>query len=752
MIAIDKVSNVESNVGESHAYTIETNAKAFKVLISGIYSDKVRSIIREIWSNAFDSHVVYGNGHKPFEVTLPTILEPVFRVRDYGVGLSKKDVFGIYTVLFKSTKDADNIGVGKFGIGSKSPFAYTDTFMITSIYEGKKTYYSTTIDGKSEPRMHVMAEEDTDESNGLTVEFAVNLRDVKEFQDAAKKVGIGFEVKPKVTNIEHFKWEMIGEEIYPNIFYKPTNIVYNNDIVRRGTFAKMGCVLYPFDLELIAQKVSKFQVETHEEQHLVDSTLRFVRDMENAAKGGEVVFNFDIGDLEMSASREQLSYGEDEPTIGSFIDFVQDIVSHIEEECMALASEKYYIDACYKYGQISEKFNMFAETVRSAIVQHESGYQLQSFVNLKEFARANTHRFNEFLGSRSSYGVSRGNNTIGLRGGSIKAMAIKDVTKVGVLFLSSDIHDKTKNKTHHTSLHKRVARFVKAQKLENFYIIEVRDNSDVNFVHHVMNIFEGAKIIHAEDIPVLKEDLPEKDIKDKEEQKVTILVCEGGLQAKTHYLPLEDVIQKYGRDKIAVRRAEYPGQNLSTTLRRDLGTMGILLSEFVDLFDAVIYVNNSAKGFANKNKLKEIDSEDIAKFIGPDILTEKAKEQYVEYAVKTFSRDRARYEKYYRAIFNQSSLNFPKGIKSDLYTFSKVEDASRNSVIETLFVQIKLHDETDYSKVKIPNRFDEGNFLNKYPIFHALLETVEDISGSWNTNQHIRTISKHMMKFYGDNA
>ena len=121
----------------STQFSIKANGKAFKVLIDGLYSDKIRAVVREIWSNAFDAHAMAGNTDKPFDCHLPTIFAPHFAVRDYGVGMSHDQIMRLYTTVFESSKEDTNDQVGKLGLGSKSPFAYTDTFTVTSYKIGR---------------------------------------------------------------------------------------------------------------------------------------------------------------------------------------------------------------------------------------------------------------------------------------------------------------------------------------------------------------------------------------------------------------------------------------------------------------------------------------------------------------------------------------------------------------------------------------------------------------------------------------
>ena len=73
---------------ESNSFRIAASPHAFRVLSSGLYSNKIRAVIREISCNAWDSHVEAGVADVPFKVTLPNRLSPTFSVRDFGVGLS----------------------------------------------------------------------------------------------------------------------------------------------------------------------------------------------------------------------------------------------------------------------------------------------------------------------------------------------------------------------------------------------------------------------------------------------------------------------------------------------------------------------------------------------------------------------------------------------------------------------------------------------------------------------------------------
>ena len=119
-----------SGFGEQRSFSILASGKAFRNLMDGLYSRKIEAAVRELCTNAQDSHVAAGWPGRQFLVSLPTDFNLKFSVRDYGVGMPHAQVMDRYSTLFDSTKDQSNNETGMLGLGSKSPFAYTDGFTL----------------------------------------------------------------------------------------------------------------------------------------------------------------------------------------------------------------------------------------------------------------------------------------------------------------------------------------------------------------------------------------------------------------------------------------------------------------------------------------------------------------------------------------------------------------------------------------------------------------------------------------------
>lgn len=322
---------VTVNAGERSEMQVADVAKVFSMLTSSLYSDVPQSIVREIWSNARDGHADAGCLDRPFQVTFPNALNPVFRVRDFGIGLTHEQVMGLYTNLGASTKEDSNTGVGKFGIGSKSPFAYTDNFNVATYMDGTKTFYSVVIEEGGIPAVYVLADEKTDEENGVEVTFPIEGNDVQKFCTAAHRVAFGFDVKPDVTDMdgnvdEHFDgWkelEIISEG-------KGWTLLKGNLEGYRGkAYAKMGCVLYPID----GDKVDGLN---YEEKRMLEHTM---------------IIDFPIGSLDITPNREQLLYSRLSPTSSTITKRLRGIITDMVKETVAVYEKcATYWEACQQF-------------------------------------------------------------------------------------------------------------------------------------------------------------------------------------------------------------------------------------------------------------------------------------------------------------------------------------------------------------------------------------------------------------------
>lgn len=274
---------------ETQAFKIRTSAHAFKILSSGLYSDKIAAVLREIGCNAHDAHVQAGRGHKPWELKLPNKIDNQFYIRDHGPGLSHDEVMNLYTTYFASTKQDSNDFTGAFGLGSKSPFSYTDSFTVTACHGGRKRIYSAHIGNKGAPEVALMSEGDLEPGwdTGIEVGFPVKPDDFADFGHKAANIFRFFSPLPEVKGGTPVKAVKIDQDFKTYAF-----VDKNDEQSREGIFVVMGNVRYPVNIQELRQESKVFN----------DDLFQVAREF----KG--LLLRFDIGDLQVAASREGLQY------------------------------------------------------------------------------------------------------------------------------------------------------------------------------------------------------------------------------------------------------------------------------------------------------------------------------------------------------------------------------------------------------------------------------------------------------------
>lgn len=109
------------------------------ILSTGLYGNPMRTMIQEVMFNAWDAHRMGKCQDKPIDIYINDTSGLI--VRDYGPGINPKEMVPIYCIYGNSTKRKDDALTGGFGLGSKSPYAYTDSFTVTSHYENTKNMY-----------------------------------------------------------------------------------------------------------------------------------------------------------------------------------------------------------------------------------------------------------------------------------------------------------------------------------------------------------------------------------------------------------------------------------------------------------------------------------------------------------------------------------------------------------------------------------------------------------------------------------
>ena len=326
---------VLSNVGAVNSFSIKATSHSFQILSASLYANKIKAIIRELSTNAYDSHKAAGKPEIPFTVHLPNSLEPYFSVQDYGIGLTEEEVTNIFTTFFESTKTDSNDYVGALGLGSKSPFSYTNNFTITSVKNGTKNIFTAFINDAGVPSIAKMYSEASDEPSGVEIKFAVdNRHDFYRFSDEACSVYKHFTIKPNI----------IGADVafkIPEIQYAIKDLANGVHLINiakhayGSPYAVMGNIAYPIDIphNLISEISKEDQEAIHEIRNV------------------PLEIHFAIGEIEFQPSREGLSYTK--ATINALVNRMKDIKSAIYER---VKSEVDAIDGQWEKARKISKF------------------------------------------------------------------------------------------------------------------------------------------------------------------------------------------------------------------------------------------------------------------------------------------------------------------------------------------------------------------------------------------------------------
>lgn len=255
-------------------------------VLTNLYSDPEMAVIREISTNAYDSHVEAGKGHVPIQVSLPNVFSPEFIVKDFGVGMSEQEVFDVFGMYGASTKRESNDYVGQLGLGCKSPLTLTNQFSLTAIKGGVKCIFSVHLDEMGIGKITKLHEENTTEPNG--VEVSVPVPNTNTFVRKARKFYRFFPVMPKFAGGVNFPEEMVPQTIVE--IDSTTRVIKSIYDDEQHDFVIMGGVAYPYRSE---RGYRRFRVGTivmeapigavdftpsREELHLTGRTKAFIEE------------------------------------------------------------------------------------------------------------------------------------------------------------------------------------------------------------------------------------------------------------------------------------------------------------------------------------------------------------------------------------------------------------------------------------------------------------------------------------------
>ena len=291
------------------------------LLSSNLYSDPEQSFIREIVSNAWDSHVEAGTTDVPVIVRFSNSYNgKSVTIRDYGVGLSPERFQEVYCNIGSSTKRESNDFIGGFGIGKYSSLACSNTVYITSYYEGKAYYYVMVKSGNS-ITTNLLDERPTTEKNGVEVTIK-NIGDLTPFDKALQFI-----------------------VFFPNVYIDGADSADRINGTKLKRFKNFAAASIQIEHKLLLGNV----LYPCNKYHLSYDAQQFINKISNTG----IVVKFDVGEINITPNRESIIYNSDT------IKKIEDRISEAKKELESLVDAKLTKD----YNNIEEYFEAVSNVV-----------------------------------------------------------------------------------------------------------------------------------------------------------------------------------------------------------------------------------------------------------------------------------------------------------------------------------------------------------------------------------------------------
>jgi len=236
---------VEGEMSDTIAMGLDLDSAQMimQMLSKNLYSDEIGSPIRELASNALDSHRRAGVD-KPIVVSLirNEQYNYEFSVEDFGIGLDADDIKNIISKYGKSLARTEANALGMMGLGFKSPLAYTSAFYFICRKDGMERKYMM-YEGENGNSIDPLSEQETDQPNGVKVIMPIKSGDRYSFVTKIKEQlayfeSVFFNCDGYVSNdynihrSEHFQFSDMSQDQSMHICLD--NVYYPLDFIKMG--------------------------------------------------------------------------------------------------------------------------------------------------------------------------------------------------------------------------------------------------------------------------------------------------------------------------------------------------------------------------------------------------------------------------------------------------------------------------------------------------------------------------------------
>lgn len=295
-------------------FGVSSPALIFDILCNKMYENPLRTMVQEYMANARDAHREVHNDTTPIDIVLPTPLDPHLRIRDFGPGITPERMDNVFVKLGASTKRADNVQTGGFGVGAKVGWAYSKSFIIESTTAGICRKYLAYLGDGNIGKLSTLSEDPTDAPEGVEIVIKIADMDRRAVEAAVQMTAFFWDVPPVVHNANSkLRW-------YTGTKKRPAMV--NIPDLRGGYVAVVDGIPYSIDSGS-APRVKELYMP-----YSVERTACFF---------------FDVGEVDVGVNREGLRYTD------TTLDNLSLFIDGVEEQMDTR------IEAIYKADTFSEK-------------------------------------------------------------------------------------------------------------------------------------------------------------------------------------------------------------------------------------------------------------------------------------------------------------------------------------------------------------------------------------------------------------
>ena len=317
---------------ESEQFSIGNVSLILDILRSKMYSSPVKAIIQEVASNARDANREVGKHDVPISIKLPNRFDPNLCIQDYGPGITPERMKDVVIKYGVSTKRDSNEETGGFGLGFKTPWSYTDSFVIISNTpeQGRMVSreYVAYIDETRQGTLSLLRTiDDTDREQGTTVQVAISPRDFSDFANKTRDICYHWEPRPEILGSSDFVWDLHNED-KDNWIVKEGRWSVN---LRSSSISFGGRNYFKAILDGIPYEISSREVLKEDRGYKLSKIINYAK----------ILLHFNVGEVSVSANRESLEYTD--KTVSAIQERLEEVQGAIEKETIKVLEKSEHL-------------------------------------------------------------------------------------------------------------------------------------------------------------------------------------------------------------------------------------------------------------------------------------------------------------------------------------------------------------------------------------------------------------------------